>query len=564
LFFVLLLAGWVHATPFSHSDAWLNLLHYQKSLSGFKSEADGADFFLAPDGRTNPESELKATIHALESGSGNYGRLKAPAACVFVARKLVLERELKLTFPKVDCPAYQTWRASLPVTSLSLVFATAYPNNPASMFGHTFLRLVGPGGGSDLLDYAVNFAATTGSAGGVEFAVLGLFGGYEGHYSLAPYFIKVNEYNHGEARDLWEYPVKLSQDSIDVLLAHIWELESSTYFDYWFVDENCSWQILRLLEAADPKLKLTETTPFYIIPGDTVRILADKNLLEDPKFRPSQRRSYLARPVPQNEREALDKRLHFYRLKERLHGLSDAEKEDYHQLLTKRSQDPTQSQEVNVPKAENRPDQGHGIRRLGVTIGDGYQRIFGRFSQHDLLDQDRGHESWSQLDVLRVTVERKERIFLREFAVADVVSLHPWDALGFRPSWFLRFGAETPTEFECDKCTTAGFHGGLGASIRLMNDRFVMGLFSTLRALGFSAFHEGMWSGAGGRLLVGAQGERWKFLVSVQKLWGLTQGNIPWQQSATLAWSLNHVWSARVQVERTHSFQSGLSLNYDF
>lgn len=304
-----------------------------------------------------------------------YGELKTPAACAFPARKLILERDLKLKFPEVKCSAYEEWRAGLPVTDISLVFATAYPNNPASMFGHTFLRLKGPGTGKALLDYAVNFAATAGSDGGVEFAVLGIFGGYEGHFSLAPYFIKVNEYNHGEARDLWEYPLEISKEGIDIMLAHLWEMEANTWFDYWFFDENCSWQILRLLEVANPQLKLTESAPFYIIPAETVRILQSSNLLKSPEFRPSLRRQYLSRVSPKTSVEKLDKKLAYYQLQSRLKKLNSIEEKKYHKLLKKRSEIHAPVTPVRVVAAENSPHLGHGLRRVLVSGSDKRQRV---------------------------------------------------------------------------------------------------------------------------------------------------------------------------------------------
>ena len=42
---------------------WHLLLKYNKDLfGGFTSEADGMDFFNSPQGKTNPESELQATL----------------------------------------------------------------------------------------------------------------------------------------------------------------------------------------------------------------------------------------------------------------------------------------------------------------------------------------------------------------------------------------------------------------------------------------------------------------------------------------------------------------------
>lgn len=564
----LLLSGWINsarASSFAHTSAWLNLVHYQKTLTGFKSEADGASFFLARDGRTNPAAELAATINALQDTTKTYGRIKAPAACVFPARKLLLERQGH-TFPAVDCPDYQGWRQGLPVTKLSLVFATAYPNNPASMFGHTFLRLNGPGEGKALLDYVVNFAATTGEAGGVEFALFGVFGGYEGHYSLAPYFIKVNEYNHGEARDLWEYPVSLGPAAIDLLLAHLWELEASTHFDYYFFDENCSWQILRLLEAADPTWKLTERQPFYVIPGDTVKVLQKAGKLGEPVFRPSLRKTWLARGEPRTATEKMDGELQRFRLMERLEGLSETDKEAYHQLLTLRAKDPTRPAEVSVAAASNRPDQGHGLRRFSLTQGDGFRRGELRLAQHDLLDQDLGHERWSQLDVLRASVdEKKGRGILRELTLADVVSLHPWDKLGWRPSWYLRFGAETPRELDCEKCTTAAFHAGLGTSWRFIDERVVLGFFGASRAYGYE-----LTSAAGFKSLLGVAGERWKILTTLERLWGISEGDFPWQLDLAGSWSFNADWALRVfttqrLLERqVRPLESGLSLQFYF
>ena len=45
---------------------WQVLIHYRANLlgSGVTSEIDDPEFFLAPDGKENPESELEATLTA--------------------------------------------------------------------------------------------------------------------------------------------------------------------------------------------------------------------------------------------------------------------------------------------------------------------------------------------------------------------------------------------------------------------------------------------------------------------------------------------------------------------
>lgn len=551
----LLLLGWINsvrAQDISASKAWHHLLHYQKTLTGFKSEADGIGFFLSPNGKSNPSEELKATIKALNNTESLVGKLKQPAACVYTSRKIFLEKH-GYKFPQVSCPDYENWRKGLQVESLSLVFASSYPNNPASMFGHTFLRLNTTNGSNPLLDYAINFAATTGEDGGVEFAFLGLLGGYEGHYSLAPYFIKVNEYNNSEARDLWEYPLTIGKESIDMLLAHLWELESTTHFDYYFLDENCSWQILRLLEVANPELNLSSLSPSYVIPAETVRILKKENIIKDPIYRPSLQKIYLA------TEEASEKELLKMRIQERKGKLKN--KEHYHELLVKKASSAKQSHPPEITPTKSRPDIGHGLKRISFTEGGNYRRLSARLALHDILDFDEGHDSWSTLDVLKMTLENRDEIFFaRELIVADVLSLQNIDGLGFEPSWFLKFGAINPREFRCEKCLTAGLEVGLGTGIK--TESFILSGFVSTRSYGMNPYSKSYYFGAGPRILVGYSLDKFKLLIDTQKIFSATHDldlsseiSINYSISNDLALRLHHFYEgARKPLEYGISF----------
>src|SRR5687767_8313747 len=64
---------------------WWRLLHYRSGLFGVASEADGSPFFNAPDGKTNPQAELAATLRAFfDPGPSDEG-LQHPF-CRFPAR----------------------------------------------------------------------------------------------------------------------------------------------------------------------------------------------------------------------------------------------------------------------------------------------------------------------------------------------------------------------------------------------------------------------------------------------------------------------------------------------
>jgi hypothetical protein len=192
-------------------------------------------------------------------------------------------------------------------------------------------------------------------------------------------------------------------------------------------------------------------------------------------------------------------------------------------------------------------------------------------AQHDLLDNDLGHERWSALDVLRLKVDEVGgRVFAREVTLADVVSLHPWDKLGWQPSWFLRFGAEAPREFACEKCMTASFNGALGTSWRFYDERLVLGTFAATRATGLNPYHEGPWAAGGVRVLAGVAGERWKLLTTVERLWSFSEGDLPWSLELAASWSLGSDWSLRLFTteqlveKQVRSLGSGLSLLYYF
>lgn len=68
------------------------------------------------------------------------------------------------------------------------------------------------------------------------------------------------------------------------ILLHLWEMQNAE-LDYYFLDENCSYQLLSLLEIAREDLALTKEFSVQAIPSDTVRVLAENDLLEAPYYR---------------------------------------------------------------------------------------------------------------------------------------------------------------------------------------------------------------------------------------------------------------------------------------
>lgn len=255
------------------------------------SEIDDARFFLAPNGKNDAKSELYATIDALFNDSRDDDDA---TACRFPARKAWLQEQLQgIEFKEVKCNAYDKILQRLNPKSATLVFPSAHINSPASMFGHTFLR-INSAYNSKLLSYAVNYAADADPSkeNGVLFALKGLFGGYFGKYSLLPYYDKLKEYRDSEQRDIWEYDLDLSEEEVLKMVRHIWEL-NETHSYYYFFTQNCSYNMLWFLEAARPKLHLRDYFSFQVIPLETVHATKTEGAIKEYFYRPSKRTTLL-------------------------------------------------------------------------------------------------------------------------------------------------------------------------------------------------------------------------------------------------------------------------------
>ncbi len=262
---------------------WKLLLHYSHN----KSEIDDPDFFLSPKGASNPKAELVTTIEKLyfeKTLDDNSTACKYPARTQWLKEKLHLSN-----LPHVECRRYKKILNKVDPRSATIVFPAAHINSPASMFGHTFIR-INSSYNSRLLAYAVNYAADADPTkeNGVVFALKGLFGGYAGKYSLLPYYDKLKEYRDTENRDIWEYDLNLTAQETRRMFDHIWEIQS-TKASYRFLTDNCSYEMLWLIEVARPSVHLREHFTYQVIPLETIHALKKESLLQQSHYRPSKR-----------------------------------------------------------------------------------------------------------------------------------------------------------------------------------------------------------------------------------------------------------------------------------
>ena len=143
-----------------------------------------------------------------------------------------------------------------------------------------------------LLSYVLNYSAKIGKENPLSYAYKGILGGYRGYYSIEPYYKKLKEYLALEQRDIWEYTLNLSQEEIDKMVRHIFEIRHF-YSDYFFISKNCSYNLLWLIEVAKDDVNLVDKFEHKAIPLDTIRAVVLENLVKKSSYRASKHKEIL-------------------------------------------------------------------------------------------------------------------------------------------------------------------------------------------------------------------------------------------------------------------------------
>lgn len=491
------------ALQLAESAQWHALLHYQRGWGGSRaSQIDDSRFFLSPDGARNPDRELHETLRQLLDGE--HTPRGGPVQCDLPARTRWLIEQLGIPETSINrnhprCREHEQWMQGLAADGITLVFSDSFLNNPASMFGHTFLRIDSPESRHDpMLSYAANFAADTRGDPGLLFALNGVFGGYRGYFSVAPYYKKIAQYNDRENRDLWELSLAFNADERRRLIEHLWEL-LGVAINYYYFDENCSFHLLSLLDAARPELRLSEQFHGWVIPTETMRAITSRaGLVSATSYRPApltELRAHIA--TMSSQQIALTKALGELRMPPSDPPLNQLTSEEralvlergfeflsyralrkrlpreqvagpLHALLTARSALPVTS-EPPLPVPATRPDQGHRSARISLGVGlrsdDALTTVGIRPAFHDLSDPTAGFLQGAAITVADTELRANEGdgVSLERFSLLEILSLSPADALISPLSWHLQLG--TTREYRSDERGAASYGYGSGVTI---------------------------------------------------------------------------------------------------
>jgi len=449
---------------------WLKLGHYGPATrTQWKSAIDSPAFFISSQGKSNPYAELTATISAFNQPNNN------EIACRYPARYQWLKSKLNSSWPSLDCPKLAQWRKTIDPKGITLVFPTAFMNSPSSMFGHTLLRIDAKDQNRrrELLAFAVNFAAAPDDSDNAAlFAFKGLVGQYPGAFSLMPYYRKVREYSDLESRDIWEYQLNFSPEQVQRILLHLWELVDAR-FDYYFLDENCSYQLLALLQLGRDDLDLVSTFKYTAIPSDTVAILKQQDLLKTPAYRPAigTKLLHYAQSLSDQQLDAAYEVMQGNKLEAATFSTSEQAAilemayewlnfnfNDQHlarkeiaprltNLLVQRSQlkVPSPYTKPAIPRAS--PEMGHASGRLGFGVRKVQHQqaqldLSWRLAYHDLFDLADGFIPGAKISFLdtRVNLSQDGDSKLEQLYLLDAMSLAPDNRIFNSWSWNIRAG----------------------------------------------------------------------------------------------------------------------------
>lgn len=277
------------------------------------------------------------------------------------------------------------------------------------------------------------------------------------------------DYTNLEGRDIYEYRLNLSPLEVTQVVYHLLEIDGMNS-DYFFLDENCSYHLLFLLQVARPSLRFVDQFPLHTIPQDTLKsLLREKDLVETASYRESlaekfrqrlhitsatsERRSFALSQQIKSINPNVDLKIDFS--KESLEALDLLI--DHQALSAYEKSDDTvkKSVEFNLLKARARfgtppnpvgeksaplIERSHDSSRLSLlALSEDLKIRYGlgiRWAYHDLLDSPYGMMPSSQINFLNLRLAQGESSTRVEFEPLSIVSTLPYSQWIPKWSWF--------------------------------------------------------------------------------------------------------------------------------
>lgn len=573
-------------------NVWRQLLHTEQTAVTLNHS--DSHFYLAENGFQDPRAELEATIRAFS---------RTPQSqCRFPARKRFLEKHLPtLRFIDVVCPEYQEYLNAFSTHSASLIFASGYLGNPASMFGHVFLKFNGESA-DGLLDNTFSYGAKVpDNENKLVYITKGIFGGYQGKFSNQQYHHHHLTYSETELRDMWEYKLALSQDDIQFLLAHLWELENAT-MTYYFFEQNCAYQLAKLLSLVFDK-PLIAPNKAWVMPFDLLVMMqrqqATRPMFNDVIYHGSRQQTLydrwqqlthkeqqtllqiLERPPEDTQAKlaTLDETSairvidtlydYFAFIEQKEDDLTTIQHAQKRQAMIKRfAMAPVKPNWKSVDRRP--PHEAQDTTRIGLGLydtpsGNVAGEVNFRANYYDLLTLNAGRIPYSELTTFNVRLRylESEGVAVREFTPVRIINLNASESglpLDSNWAWKLAFGYREQAN-NCFHCGAAYIDSFIGKSWAFRHN-----------LVGYAALSTSITSSNlnGGFIAVGSElggvaqvTSEIAMSLAVGQQWFVNQPSRDQHYLSVIArYSINQRWDVRANIDNKHGTDFGLLISH--
>ena len=565
---------------FAYSPEWLALVHYQKGWFGYEGTIGSDNFYLSPDGRTNPQKELEATI-ALFEGADNEKK------CLFPARYMVLKKHGLVKTDFLACQEFEQFKDDLRPAGITLLFTDAYMNNSSSLFGHTLLRVDTARKGTQLLAHGVNYGAwTQGYENSFLYAVYGLAGFYPGGYTVKPYYDIINTYNNIENRDIWEYNLNLSNEELDFFVAHIWEVGQTTT-PYYFFTQNCSYMLMEVFDAVKPEFKLAQSFPMQTIPLDTIKeVNKREGLVKSINYRPSRQRKikYRMKQMSDEQYQAFLDAIQLnlqstkslpeeqqadvfetaYQYIQYQYVAKDIDLSEYRKksfaLLKARNQVKAGQKFNELQEGEN-PVYSHDSKQISLGLGTYNGKFFEelrlRPAYHSLIDRSFGFLPGAAINFLDMSFRHyddKNNYVLQRLNILQLTSLSPIDEVFAAPSYQITVDVLrqlNPSDEDSYYTFSAAVEGG--GTYALSDNVWLYALTGVNGAYG-GALPRNQWVGLSLKPGVLIRSKVASLQLEAQKVWATSKIGSTLKWNVTADYFLTRNWALEAAFSYTQNY----------
>ncbi|GAA6170346.1 hypothetical protein NBRC116592_00160 [Colwellia sp. KU-HH00111] len=474
------------------------------------------------------------------------------------------------------------------------------------MYGHLFIKLNRDHNSttkhktSELLNASLNYGAIVpNKENPVMYVLKGIFGNYDAGYSDQQFYRHQHNYGNVELRDLWDYKLSLTQEDVDLIVAHIWELLGNK-FDYYFIDENCAFHIAKLLEIVLPN-PLISNNSLWVLPSDVAKgiVQASYNasmLLEKVDYIPSSEsilRDYYQQltVTQQNIAQALvalnfdftnknyqqlavqDKKIIVESLFQYINVMKQKQPDNKQleknkkKLIKERYQMPI-GKIISVQPTQSKfpPHQGMETSKYSLGYASVKQNQFltagFRMTYFDNLSMNLAKQPFANLEMIDIElIATDDEIRISKVDLIDIDSLYipaiPW-ANGSESAWSVRAGYEQVNN-QCFDCGIYFAEGDIGKSTLYQDNHLLYAMLGG--KIFFGSEDDINLSAKMG--IISQFSDRFKLKLAVQKI---TDSNFSKASQTIWSGEINYQiapdWELRFLVNKQYSTKIELKVNY--